>query len=170
MSEKEEKSITQYLKEIKQGIEDNKIKQVKVPWRAKVNRRRMRKNQCIVLYVGQNKNAELVRGTIEDLTVKVGDLIHTVTPDDIIMFRGKFPFVIIPEWNIKPVTFWQPKKDYEEAEEEGQLTTPQRHILSKLESGIIKAKKTLKAGGWIMLIVAAIAVVYFISQGGLSGG
>lgn len=169
MSE-DEKSITEYLKEIKAGIEDKKIKKVRIPFKAKVGRRRMRKNQCIVLYVGQNKNAELVRGTIEDLTVKVGDLIHTVTPDDIIMFRGKYPFVIIPEWNIKPVTFWKPKEDYEEAEKEGQLTTPQRHILSKLESGVIKAKKALKAGGWIILIVAGIAVVYFISQGGLSGG
>lgn len=169
MSE-DEQTITDYLKEIKGILKDkNKIKKARLPWKSRLGRRRVRSGWCSVMYVRNNKSVDFVRAPIEDMVVRVGDLYHTATPDDILIYKNK-PMLLLTEWSIRPMTPWRPKEHFEEAVERDELTTPQRHILSKLEQGVIKAKKSLKLGGWIAVIIAAVVGVYFISQGGLSGG
>lgn len=157
------------MEEIKKAVISEDITRQKIPIKGRIGRRKMKKRWCTVLYVSSNKVVDFVKAPIEDNTVKVGELIHEATPDDILIFRGK-PMLIIPEWAEKPMRPWRAQEHYEETEKMGGLTTTQRHILSKLEQGIIKGKKKFSAMGWIILVAVVLGVIYFISQGGLSGG
>lgn len=164
----EEKGVKDYLKDISEAVKGNEVKRRKIPWRGRIGKMKVKKGWASILYVHNNRTVEFVRAPIEDNTVKVGDLYHTATPDEVLIYKNK-PMILITEWSIKPIPF-NVRKHYEKTEEEGELTTPQRHILSKLEQGILKPKKKFAMGGWIILILALLGVAYFISQGGLSGG
>jgi len=163
----EEPSFRDLLKEIKSAVEDKEVKKIKLPWKGRIGRFKVKRGWASIMYVHNNRSVEFLRAPIEDNTVRVGDLYHTATPDDILIFRGK-PMLLIPEWGIKPLQIWKASEHYKDTEEKGDLTQPQRHILSKLEHGIIKAKTKIAMGGWIMLGVAGLAVLYFFSQGGFS--
>jgi len=160
-------SVIDYLKEIKLGIERKEIKEQKIPWKARLGKRRIRQGWASVLYIKNNKSVDFVKAPIQDNIIKVGDLIHEATPDDILIYKGK-PMLIIPEWREKPIRPWRPKEDYEEADEQDGLTTTQRHIISNLEQGVVTSKKKITTMGWVLLGVGIIALFYFFSQGGFS--
>lgn len=163
----EEKGMLEYIKEIQKALQEKKVKEQKIPWRARLGRRRIRQGWASVLYIKNNKSVDFLKAPIEDNTIKIGDLTHEATPDDILIYKGK-PMLIIPEWREKPIRPWRAKEDYEEADEQDGLTTTQRHIISKLEQGTLSAKKKISTTGWVMLGIGVIALFYFFSQGGLS--
>ncbi len=165
----EEKGVIDFLKEIKKAVEDQTVKKQKLSFKGRLSRFKTKKGWASVMYVHNNKSVEFIKAPIEDNTVRIGDLYYTATPDDILIFRNR-PMLLLTEWSIKPLTPWRPKEHYEETEKNGELTTPQRHILSKLEAGVLKPKKKIALGGWIIIILLGIAAVYFVSQGGFGGG
>ena len=90
------------MKEIKQAVTEGNVKRQKIPFKAKIGRLKARKGWASVLYVMNNKSVDFIKAPIEDNTIKVGNLIHEATPDDILIFRGR-PMLIIPEWREKPI-------------------------------------------------------------------
>ena len=145
-------------------IKENKEKKWKLPWGKKPSKAQVKKGWTTVQIIRNNGSIDFIKAPIEDGTVDVDGIPRISTIDYKLSYKGT-PFVIIPEWSLKP---FSPVENYEQTEKDRLTTTGTRLILAKMEKEAIKPKGAGGFGtiGWIILGVAVIAVVYYLMKGG----
>ena len=151
-------------------------KKFKLPFKAKLGAAKLRKGWVTVLYLNANKNISFGKYIIKDGVVKVNGLYYEAAAENIMIYKNK-PFLILPEWNEKPVApntiknpykSFSPSENFKEASENKTLTMGQRYILNAFETDAIKPKMKL-SGSLILWIIIIAAAGYFILKkyGGL---
>ena len=162
----EEKSLADKIDEIRDAVKEGKEKKKKFKMTLGVRflqGKTRRKNFAIVQTIKTNGAVNFQVMKIEDDTVKVGENIHDASAQHMLRYK-KTPLIIIPEWNIKPVSpgseeepIPQPfssKENFEQASEDGTLTAAEKLILTKMKLEAIKPKMQLN---WkIILVVLAL--------------
>jgi len=168
----ETKSIREEINELKQLMENprKKQKQFKLPLGIRasgVMGAFKKQNKIIVQIIKANGSTAFTIAKIEDNTVKVKDNIYDASAGHILRYK-KYPLLIIPEWNIKPISPesketrpepFNPKENMEKAAAEGTLTAAEKLIITKMKMEAVSKGMQLN---WkvifILLAVGAAAI------------
>jgi len=162
----EEKTLTEKIEEIREAVAEipERKKKFKLPLGVRMTKGKTRKkNFVIVQTIKTNGAVDFKMMKIEDDTVRIGDNFHDASSQHILRYK-KLPLLIIPEWNIKPVSPeseeelkaepFSSKENFEQAAEEGTLTAAEKLILTKMKLEAVKGRMQLN---WkIILVVLAI--------------
>ena len=85
------------------------------------------------------------------------------------MLRYKnFPAMVLPEWSLEPLTkkvkAFDSKEHYEETEKKGAIATYQKVIINAMKMAQLKPASAMAGKTILWVLVAAVAVLYLISQ------
>ena len=140
-----------------------KIKQMKLPRKGKVSKRKIRKGWVGILKVFPNKAGEFEKQKVVDNVIQLKEgTYHAIDGSEVIMIKGKFPLVIQRVDKINPI------KVHDDTPNE---TYGQKYIMAKMLKDVIVQKS--KGGSiiiWILIIGALIFggkfVMDYFSRGG----
>lgn len=145
-------------------------KKFKLPLGIKMQGGKLRKNFCLVLFIQANGSVLFKFVKIEDNTIKirqgVDDIYYDASSDYILRYK-KYPLLILPEWNIKPIKRqdgtivnevqpFEAKENFKEAVKEGALTSSEKILLRVIKLNEIKPK--MKINFMVVLIIAAVCI------------
>lgn len=138
-------------------------KKIKIPRKAKVTKRKLKKGWIGILRVDENRNitGEKQRLSGSAYMTKDGHY-HASDGREILFFEGKFPVVIQPSWRNNPLPL-DPKNEKNE-------TYGDKYKMAKMLADTIKVKA--KGGNiiiWILVAAAALFGINYIAGGGLFG-
>lgn len=143
-------------------ISKKEAKNFRMPFAARVNKRKAKDGYATICYINENRDAKFMRMPIKDGAIMIEGAPHLATTDFMLTYKNK-PFLIVPSWNTKP---FSPKTDYEKASEEKTTTFGYRLLLNTMKGELIKAKTKISGALIFGIIVALIVGGYFLSRGG----
>ena len=167
MEEQKQESISEKLDRIalqnREIISSKKSKSWKLPWGKTPSKGQINKGWVTCQIIRNNGAIEFGKYQIDDCTVMIDGLPRTATIDYLLSYKGK-PWIIIPEWSIKP---FSPVDNYKEMEKEKNTTIGWRLIQAKLEKEAIKPKSAgFGSWTWIVLVIVGLGVGYYLIKGG----
>ena len=141
-----------------------KDKKIKLP---KLSGRKLKKNFVLAMILRTNKEVEIRPVKIEDnmIYLKDNQTYHLALADFVLNLKTKklgkrYPFIILPEWDLKPISIDELQGKSIDA---NRLAMPQKIIIQAMKQAQIEKKKGGMKGILIIIgIIAAIAVGYFI--------
>lgn len=163
------KPLTEQINDLKefqkQVISGNiKTKKVKIPRKAKVRKRKLKKGWIGVLSIDENRNISGEKQKIVGSAyVDKNGLYHATDGREILFWEGKFPVIIQPSWKTNPLQL--------NPENEKNETYGDKYKMAKMLADTIKVKAK-KAGNiiiWIIIGGAALFGVNYLMGGGLFG-
>lgn len=156
-----EKSMKDMVSEIHNALEDKKKKVIKLPRKARVKKRKLRKGWVGALIIDENRNIHGEKVKIEGSCFKEKNgLYHTADGQDIFWYDGKFPILMQPSWRRSPLKLGVDI-------EKDNNTKAQTYIKARMLADVIKVKT--KGGSiilWIALIGAALFGINYFMGGG----
>ncbi|HEC39992.1 hypothetical protein LCGC14_0509510 [marine sediment metagenome] len=149
--------LKQDLEDLKKSYEEEKemkkTKKFRLPFKAKVSKKRMREGYVTVMVINENKNVDFTREPIKDATYNLGDTFHATNSEDVLFYKGR-PLVIQPKKKLNPYNPLQGKNE----------TYGQKYVMARMEGDKLTLKKKI---GWGMsiglLIIAGIVAYAFIT-------
>jgi hypothetical protein len=136
----------------------------RLPRKARLNKKLLKKNYTTVLIINENRNVDAVKLPIEDGCIMVDDVPRMATEDYTLIFNGK-PMIVLPSWSLKP---FSPEENYEETVKENLTIAGRKLILAKMKLEAVNPKKKGGGGmiGWIILGLAILGIAYYFIKGG----
>ena len=114
-----------------------KKKKLKLPRKAKVRKGKIKKGWLGIIRISENGNISGEKQKLEDGTVRLKDkTYHAVTADEIGLWNGKHPVIILPSWRKNPIKIRQANEANE--------THGQKYIMARMLGDTIKVKATAK--------------------------
>jgi len=166
----ENQTISEKLDKLIQGIENrNQKKKFSLPLGMKMQKGKLRKNYCLVLIIRTNGNTIFKMVEIVDNTIKVGETYHEASAKYILRYK-RYPLIILPEWNISPLSEpepFNPQKDVEKAIEEGKLSSAEKFILHAIKMDLVKAKPKMSIITIVIIIAAIGGVLFLLNYAGI---
>lgn len=156
----EELSLKEKIDTIFEKIEgDNskpiKTKPLKLPRKAKVRKRKLKKGWIGILKIDENGNIAGEKQQLKDSSIRTQDgLYHGSDGREILMWQGKFPVILQPSWKLNPITI---KKESDKNETYGQP-----YVQARMIADTIKVKKV--GGNIIIWLLVGAAVIFGLSQ------
>ena len=139
------------LRDLKESI--TKKGKIKIPRKAKVRKGKLKKGWIGIIKIDENGNISGEKQKLEDSTIRLKDkTYHSIRGDEIGMWGGKYPVVILPVWKKNPVKV-------KRAKDEDNETHGQKYIMARMLGDTIKVKAAAGAKGLMYLIIAG-AVAY----------
>jgi hypothetical protein len=160
----EEKSLIEKVNQADEFIEKIKQRKIKVrdlklPRKAKVRRSKIKKGYIGVLKIDENRNisGEKVKLDGDAFDIKERTW-HSTKGEEILFWKGKFPIIIQPTWSKNPIDVRKEKPTNE--------TYGQKPIMAKMiKAVLVKSKKKGGALIWIVLAVVGF-IIWQIFKGG----
>jgi len=156
--------IEDTLSEMMEGKKSKK-KKFRLPLSVFFGKGKLRRDHVLVCLIKSNKQVAFRIEKVEDDTVMINDAIYDARSGNMLNYK-KMPLIILKEWNTQPAIsedeeeerkveykVFNPKEDYEEAEEYGNLTSPQRLIFTKMKMEAIKPSSSFNVKTLITLVV-----------------
>ena len=126
---------------------DLKTKKMRIPRKAKVRKRKMKKGWIGILKVDENGAGEFEKQQIIGNSYKLKDgTYHSLKGDEKIILKGKMPLVIQPSWKLNPINVIQGDNE----------TYGQKYVMARMLSDTIKVKGS---GGKTIIILLVIAAL-----------
>lgn len=136
-----------------------KVRQFRMPMKAKVNKRKLMKGYVTVQTFRENRGVTFSREPIIDGTVKLVDTFHAVEDLDIFFFKGR-PFVMIAKDKLNPIN---------PVSKGAKETYGQKFVMARMKSDAIKAAgKRMGVAALLGFGVLAIVGYYLVSGGSIS--
>ncbi len=153
-TQEKQKPMIQELAELRDYKESTiKRRKMKIPKKAKVRRGKLKKGWLGIIKIDENSNISGEKQRLEDSTIRLKDKsYHAVRGDEIGMWEGKYPVVILQTWKKNPIRV---KRSKEETNE----THGQKYIMARMLGDTIKVKAAAGAKGLMYIIIAG-AVAY----------
>ena len=153
------KNVEDKLDAILGDTKVKKPKKFKLPFRARINKRKAKDNWITVVRINENKGVDFTKERIVDETIMVNDVPRLATGEDVLNYKGK-PLMIIPSWSVKP---FSPSADYHRSMKDGSNTAGYSLLLARMKMGAISNKKKLGLGMGIgaLILVGVIAYALF---------
>ena len=157
-----EVNIKDLLKEIKEGLDNQKdkktVKKFRLPFNSKVSKSNIKKGYVTVAYISQNKAIDFFKVLIDEGVYKDKNGIpHVATASYMMSYKGK-PLIIQPEWSQVP---FSPEKHLDETMSSKNSSTGWKLLANHFEKEQIKPKASIGGMGWIIAIIAIVAIGYF---------
>jgi len=152
----EEKPLLERMKELENQVVEPKIKKLRLPRKAKVKKRRLKKGWIGIIKVDENGNFSGEKQRIEGSSYKTKDgTYHAMDGSEVGFWMGKFPVIVQQSWKLNPMKL---KKDEKEANE----VYGQKYVMARMLSDTIKVKK---GGGKAIIIIAVLLIGgYFLAK------
>jgi len=161
--EEESTSLRDEIKKMNETIgelaEKKEAKGFKLPFRARINKRRTQEGYASICYINENRGIKFLRAQINEGTVMINGVPHLASTDYMMIYKNR-PFLIIPAWNTHP---FSPHENMEDAIKEKRTTVGYRLLLNTLKAEQIKTGPKVSATAIIILILVIIGVFYFFS-------
>lgn len=134
-----------------------KLKEFKLPSKAKLSKSKLKSNWVTVCKVNENKGVDFTREPIDNQTIIVDGIPRLATGEDILNYKGK-PMMILPSWSVKP---FSPSDNYTKSMSDGSNTKGYALLLARMKAGAIDFKKKMNI--WLVVgLVALIGVVLYM--------
>jgi len=154
--------IEQKLDELAGKEEKKKSFNFWIPFMAKVGKNRAKKGWATYLVIKENRNIAFEKHPIDEQTVIVDGTPRITTADDVLFYRNK-PFVILPNWSVKP---FSPTENYNDTMKAQYSSQGSKLLLNRMKKETVENKKTV-SGFTIFIILTGIVILgYFAYQGG----
>lgn len=169
MEEKTELSLRDELRRLSENLEESiekkQTKKFKLPFKGRVNKKKIKEGWASICYINENKGVNFMRVPIKEGTVLINGIPHVATPDYVLNYKNK-PFMIVPSWNIEP---FSPSKNLNEAQEKNKTNVGYKLILNTLKSEQIQQKPKFNIGIILIILAVIIGAIYFLNKGGYLG-
>ena len=138
-----------------------KRKELKIPRKARVRKRKAKKGWIGVMRIDENNNATFEKVQLKDSSYKTRDgIFHSTDGREILNWQGKFPFVVQEAKRNNPKNFKFNEKENE--------TYGQEYIMAKMLKEAIKGNKgSVSIIVWILAIGAGIFLINKLIGGGI---
>lgn len=150
--------LKQDMEELKKAYEEEKeqkkSKKFRLPFKAKISKKRMREGYVTIMVINENKNVDFTREPIKDGTYNIGDTFHAVKSEDVLFYKGR-PIVIQPKKKLNP---YNPLVEKNE-------TYGQKYVMARMEGDKLTLKKKIGWGMSIGLLIIVGIVIYAIITG-----
>jgi len=120
------------------------------------------KNRVLVFFLTTNRTIKPLIAEIKNDFIVINGTPHNCSNDFIFLWMGKYPAIILPEWDLNPIG----TANYYEALEEGRTADAAKTIIKMIESGEIETKPKMSGKMWIFIIIGGIVVAYLIFANG----
>jgi hypothetical protein len=160
MSEKLDDVLTS-LKDSQEGKKKKKEVKFELPFNIKSGAKaKIKKNYCVVQVINDNGSIDFKMLPIHNNMVhlKENDSYHVATADYILRYK-EYPFMIVPSFDSEPYNI---KKNFEEADKEGRLTTWQKYYINVMNLSALKPKMQLGGKAIFLLVIGAIVFIAFM--------
>jgi len=157
-----EATISEKLDRVIQSMENKESKKkFNLPLGIRMQQGKIRKNWAVVQILRTNGAVEFKMAPIVDSTIKIGEIYYEATAKHILRYK-KYPMIILPEWNITPISNEQtkiepfdPEQNYKEAIDLGKLSSAEKFILNAIKMDAVKPKMNFNMTT-ILIVVAVI--------------
>ena len=155
------KDLEQFKNKVLSG--EIKTKILKLPRKARVKKRSLKKGYIGILKIDENRNISAEKQRVSGSSYRTSDgLYHSTDGREIFFWQGKFPVIIQPSWKDNPLMI-DPSTEKNE-------TYGQPYIKAKLLRDVIK----VKSGGasiiiWILLAGAILFGINYLMGGKMFG-
>lgn len=162
------KRLTEELEELREFKKNSisgeiKKKPLKIPRKAKVKGRKLKKGYVGIIKIDENGNMSGEKQKISGMAYKASDnLYHASDGREILFWEGKFPVMLQPSWRINPLKI-DPTKEKNE-------TYGDNYKMAKMLGDSIKVKA--KKGGiliWLLIAGAGLFGINYLMGGSLFG-
>jgi len=163
----EETTVKDLLKQLVEQnnklIDTKEAKPWKMPWKAKVNKARVRQGYVTVQIIKNNNSMDIIKAPIQDGTILIDGIPRISTAEYMLNYKNK-GWIILPEWSLKP---FSSVDNYDKTEQDRMNVSGRRVVLAKLEKEAIKKTKgRFSMIGWIILGAVVLGVGYYLMKGG----
>jgi len=141
-----------------------KKKMLKVPPKVKRQLKKLAiKNKIIALILRENRSAEMRVLKVNRGFIFLDSVPHQSSLDFTFLFNGKYPMIVIKEWDLAPVG----TKDYYEAKEKGERNAYSAAELIRMleEKELLKSGSKMELKHWIWVGIAGLVLGYLILGG-----
>ncbi len=138
-------------------------KEFKMPSKLKNQLKKLAlKNKILIILLTRNRGMIPMVTEIKDGFVNIGGTPHQCAVDQVFLWKGKYPAMVVPEWDIRPIG----TQDYYDAVRNKTIADPIAIAIRMIENkeNIMKNKMSNKA--WIFIGLGVIAFLYVIFGGG----
>jgi len=167
----EPKGLKSHLQEVNEKLDlltkrDKKTeeKEFKLPSKIKRQLKKMAlKDKIMVLYLTGNRVMKPIITDIKNGAIILNGKPHQCTPDFIFLWKGKYPAIVLPEWDMNPIG----TKDYYDAVKENRTADPIAVGIRMMEDreNLMKKKFSMSPMMWILIGLALIAGIYVLVGG-----
>ena len=141
-----------------------KKKTFRLPFRVKSQLKKLAlKSKVQVLLLQNNGNIKPTIAEIKNGMLIIGDKLYDGSPTALWFWNGKFPTMIVAEWDLRPVTR---EYLYHDAVANKRLSDPQTIIIRGMELKEILQGKGMGGKSIIWIIIGGIVIFYILFAGG----
>ena len=136
-------------------------------FKARLGRRHVKRKWVIIFHL-KNRSLQLYKKQIIDQTVMIDGIPRIATDDNILLWNGRKPCLIIRDYSVKPISpsdidFMDVSEDAVQQGKKGLNIAGYRILMDRMKNEAIKSKKPIPGWLWIVggLLVAG-AIAYLI--------
>jgi len=161
--------LTSQLKEVNERLDlltkdktKKKNKEFNVPNKIKRQLKKLAlKNKLMVILLTRNRGMIPMITEIKDGFININGTPHQCSPDFIYLWKGKYPSIVLPEWDLNPIG----TKDYYDAVKDKRVADPIAIAIRMMENRESIMKNKLSPKVWIFIGLAIIAGLYVLLGG-----
>jgi len=161
--------LTSQLKEVNERLDlltkdktKKKNKEFNVPNKIKRQLKKLAlKNKLMVILLTRNRGMIPMVTEIKDGFININGTPHQCSPDFIYLWKGKYPSIVLPEWDLNPIG----TKDYYDAVKDKRVADPIAIAIRMMENRESIMKNKLSPKVWIFIGLAIIAGLYVLLGG-----
>ena len=161
--------LTSQLKEVNERLDlltkdktKKKNKEFNVPNKIKRQLKKLAlKNKLMVILLTRNRGMIPMVTEIKDGFININGTPHQCSPDFIYLWKGKYPAIVLPEWDLNPIG----TKDYYDAVKDKRVADPIAIAIRMMENRESIMKNKLSPKVWIFIGLAIIAGLYVLLGG-----
>lgn len=157
--EEKKKSLTEELDEIRKSLDEIKGKKkekkpwtFKIPWKAKVSKKKLKENYATIMKIDENRNVKFMKEPIDEQTMIVDGIPRIAVGKYVLSYKNK-PLIIQPSWSVTP---FSPDDDYKKSLFDNSNSAGYKLLMNAMKKNVYAEKK--KSTGWAM-IIGALALV-----------
>lgn len=134
-------------------------KEFKLPSKIKRQLKKLAlKSKILVILLTRNRGMIPLVTEIRDGFVNIEGTPHQCAVDQVFLWKGKYPAMVIPEWDIRPIG----TQDYYEAVKNHTIADPIAIAIRMMENKEMIMKNKLSPKAWIFIGLAVIAGLYVL--------
>lgn len=156
------KEVNEKLEVLTKRNKKKEFKEFRLPSKFKRQLKKLAlKNKLLVILLTRNRGMIPMVTEIKDGFVNIGGTPHQCAVDQVFLWKGKYPAMVIPEWDIRPIG----TKDYYDAVANKTIADPIAIAIRMLENKESIMKNKLSPKVWIFIGLAIIAGLYVLLGG-----